>query len=209
MIKNIALLLIGLVLAACSYAAEQPKPNIVHIMVDDLGWQDIASHKIDGKPVYETPNLDRLTENGRRFTEAYAPSPVCAPSRVSFLRGQYQQPLGLPEAHADQVVRRRNVEELPVEHGESIRAEVRPLRHRLYRPVVGKGIVQFLADRAEAFVVGVLHRGRGLVSGELQMSTGYKNQFRHFATEQFQVVRLLLVEFRHDLRDDVADCRWV
>ena len=31
-----------------------PKPNIVHIMIDDLGWQDIASHKVDGKPVYET-----------------------------------------------------------------------------------------------------------------------------------------------------------
>ena len=32
-----------------------PKPNIVHIMVDDMGWQDIASHKLDGKPVYEIP----------------------------------------------------------------------------------------------------------------------------------------------------------
>ena len=45
-----------------------PKPNIVHIMVDDLGWQDIASHKIDGKPIYETPHLDRFTKEGRRFT---------------------------------------------------------------------------------------------------------------------------------------------
>ena len=67
----------------------KPKPNIIHIMVDDLGWQDIASHKIDGKPVYETPHMDRLTEIGRRFTQAYSPAPTCAPSRVSFLRGQY------------------------------------------------------------------------------------------------------------------------
>ena len=74
---------------ALSSATAAPKPNIVHIMVDDLGWQDIASHKIDGKPIYETPYLDRLTQDGRRFTQAYAPSPCCAPSRVAFLRGQH------------------------------------------------------------------------------------------------------------------------
>ena len=67
----------------------KPKPNIVHIMIDDLGWQDIASHKIDGKPVYETPHLDQLTLDGRRFTQAYSPAPSCAPSRVAFLRGQH------------------------------------------------------------------------------------------------------------------------
>jgi arylsulfatase A-like enzyme len=66
-----------------------PKPNIIHIMVDDLGWQDIASHKTNGKAVYDTPHLDRLTKIGRRFTQAYSPAPTCAPSRVSFLRGQY------------------------------------------------------------------------------------------------------------------------
>lgn len=65
-----------------------PQPNIVHIFVDDLGWQDIASHKIDGKPVYETPNLDKMTEEGLRFTQAYSPAASCAPSRVAFLRGQ-------------------------------------------------------------------------------------------------------------------------
>jgi arylsulfatase A-like enzyme len=68
---------------------ERPLPNIVHIMVDDLGWQDIASHKLDGKPVYETPHLDRMTREGRRFTQAYSPAPCCAPSRVAFLRGQH------------------------------------------------------------------------------------------------------------------------
>ena len=69
--------------------ASSTKPNIVHIMIDDLGWQDIASHKIDGKPVYETPHMDRMTREGRRFTQAYSPAPTCAPTRVSFLRGQY------------------------------------------------------------------------------------------------------------------------
>jgi hypothetical protein len=50
-----------------------PKPNIVHIMVDDLGWQDIASHKVGGNTVYETPHLDKLTRTGRRFTEPMLP----------------------------------------------------------------------------------------------------------------------------------------
>ncbi len=86
-------------------AVERPKPNIVHIMVDDLGWQDIASHKIDGKPVYETPNLDRLTRDGRRFTEAYSPSPVCAPSRVAFLRGQYPAHTGVYSVTGGQLPR--------------------------------------------------------------------------------------------------------
>ena len=62
-----------------------PKPNIVHIMVDDLGWQDIASHKVDGNTVYETPHLDKLTRTGRRFTEAYAPSPcMCTFKSIFF-----------------------------------------------------------------------------------------------------------------------------
>ena len=81
----------ALVLQGTSQAADStpPKPNIVHIFADDLGWQDIASHKIDGKPVYETPNLDRLTKLSRRFTQAYSPAASCAPSRVAFLRGRH------------------------------------------------------------------------------------------------------------------------
>ena len=84
------LIQLPLVFWACSlFVGAAPKPNIVHIMVDDLGWQDIACYKIDGDPVYETPNLDRLTQTARRFTQAYSPAPSCAPSRVAFLRGQH------------------------------------------------------------------------------------------------------------------------
>jgi len=87
--------LIGMVSLASSAVAGAPKPNIVHIMIDDLGWQDIASHKMDGQPVYETPNLDRLTRQGRRFTQAYSPSPTCAPSRTSFLSGRHPAHTGI------------------------------------------------------------------------------------------------------------------
>ena len=91
--------------AALNAAPAAPKPNIVHIMVDDLGWQDIASHKIDGNAIYETPHLDRLTREGRRFTDAHSPAPTCAPSRVSFLRGQYPVNTGVYHVQGGRIPR--------------------------------------------------------------------------------------------------------
>ena len=89
--------ILGSAFAAASILTAEcaPKPNIVHIMVDDLGWQDVASHRIGGKPVYETPHMDRMTREGRRFTQAYSPAPSCAPSRVAFLRGQHPVTTGV------------------------------------------------------------------------------------------------------------------
>jgi arylsulfatase A-like enzyme len=69
-----------------------PKPNIVHILTDDLGWMDPACYyrAVHGKePIYETPHMDRLAQNGRRFMQAYSPAPTCAPSRAAYLSGQY------------------------------------------------------------------------------------------------------------------------
>ena len=63
--------------------AERP-PNIVFIMVDDMGWADIGVY---GSEVTETPNLDRLAENGMMFTDAYAGSALCAPARSTLLTG--------------------------------------------------------------------------------------------------------------------------
>ncbi len=83
----------GLFLAACLlvpstrlHAAPAKKmPNIVFIIADDLGWSDLSCY---GSTFYETPNLDRLAEEGMRFTDAYAAAPVCSPSRASILTGK-------------------------------------------------------------------------------------------------------------------------
>lgn len=61
------------------------KPNIVFILIDDLGWSDLG---FMGSPVYETPNLDKLSKEGVVFTNAYAPAANCAPSRASIMSGK-------------------------------------------------------------------------------------------------------------------------
>jgi len=62
------------------------RPNIVFILVDDLGWADTGVY---GSTFYETPNVDALAESGMMFTDGYAAGSVCSPSRVSILSGKY------------------------------------------------------------------------------------------------------------------------
>lgn len=62
------------------------KPNIVYIMCDDMGYGDLGCY---GQPYILTPNIDSLARRGVRFTQAYAGSPVSAPSRASFMTGQH------------------------------------------------------------------------------------------------------------------------
>jgi len=61
-------------------------PHVLFILVDDLGWTDLGCH---GSSFYETPNLDALADSGIRFTQAYAASPVCSPTRASIMTGKY------------------------------------------------------------------------------------------------------------------------
>lgn len=64
----------------------QEKPNIIFIMADDLGYGDLGSY---GQQVIETPFIDQMAREGRRFTQCYAGSPVCAPSRSTLMTGQH------------------------------------------------------------------------------------------------------------------------
>ena len=65
-------------------ASEPMQPNIVYILADDLGYGDLGSY---GQDNFYTPNLDRMAEEGMRFTDHYAGSTVCAPSRSSLMTG--------------------------------------------------------------------------------------------------------------------------
>ena len=76
----------GLLASAAVQAQESQKPNIIYIMCDDLGYADIGCY---GQQYISTPNLDRMAAEGMRFTQAYAGSPVSAPSRACFMTGQH------------------------------------------------------------------------------------------------------------------------
>ena len=64
-------------------AAPRKQPNVLFILIDDLGWMDLACQ---GNKLVDTPNVDRLATQGMRFTDAYAAAPVCSPTRASIPR---------------------------------------------------------------------------------------------------------------------------
>jgi uncharacterized sulfatase len=70
----------------CNADAAQDKPNIVFILADDLGYGDLGCY---GQKLIQTPNLDRMATEGMRFTQFYAGSTVCAPSRSVLMTGQH------------------------------------------------------------------------------------------------------------------------
>ncbi len=71
----------------------EEKPNIILILVDDLGYGDLSSY---GAKDLQTPNLDSLVASGIRFDNFYANCPVCSPTRASVLTGQYPDMVGVP-----------------------------------------------------------------------------------------------------------------
>jgi arylsulfatase A-like enzyme len=80
--------------AAAKKAAPTTRPNVIFILVDDLGWMDLGCQ---GSTFYQTPNLDRLAASGMRFTDAYAACPVCSPTRASIMTGKYPTRLNITD----------------------------------------------------------------------------------------------------------------
>ena len=98
-------------------ASAAPRPNIVFILADDLGWGDLSCY---GRPDYETPNLDRFAKEGLKFTNAYSAAPVCTPTRVGFQTGRYpaRLPVGIhePITQRSQLGDRIKTVGIPLEH---------------------------------------------------------------------------------------------
>ncbi|MBI3684637.1 MAG: sulfatase [Acidobacteria bacterium] len=72
--------------AAAPAAAKTQRPNLVFILVDDLRFDALG---YAGHPFVKTPNIDRIAREGARFRNAFVTTPLCSPSRASFLTGQY------------------------------------------------------------------------------------------------------------------------
>ena len=72
-------------------APKAPRPNIIVILADDLGYADLSAYKV-GR--FKTPNIDRIGMQGVRFTDGYATAPVCGPSRAGLMTGRYQDRFG-------------------------------------------------------------------------------------------------------------------
>ena len=70
--------------ARCSQGLEKPKPNVIFLLCDDLGYGDLGCY---GQQKIKTPNLDRMAAEGLRFTQAYAGTTVCAPTRCALMTG--------------------------------------------------------------------------------------------------------------------------
>ena len=73
---------------------KKPRPNVVLIVIDDLGWADLGCY---GSTFHKTPQLDKLAKEGVRFTDAYAACPVCSPTRAAIMTGKYPARLNLTD----------------------------------------------------------------------------------------------------------------
>ncbi|MEM9415792.1 MAG: sulfatase [Planctomycetota bacterium] len=110
--RYLLLLLVPLALSACTTQAgatqqtaaeadESPRPNIILFLVDDMGWQDTSvqfgPERTFWNDHYRTPNMQRLADRGVKFTNAYAASPVCSPTRCAILTGQNPARTGITD----------------------------------------------------------------------------------------------------------------
>lgn len=88
MIKH-PLTLFGLMLCLIVSSNAAPQPNIILMLADDLGWQDVKCYDIDEPCPMETPNIDALAKKGVLFRHAYSPAPSCTPSRCAIMSGNH------------------------------------------------------------------------------------------------------------------------
>ena len=70
-------------------APRPDRPNVVIILADDLGWQDVSCYDIDEPTPMETPNIDALAKRGVLFRQGYSPAPTCAPTRIAIMTGKH------------------------------------------------------------------------------------------------------------------------
>mgnify|MGYP003665320657 FL=1 len=115
--QNLKYLSFILVFLSASTFAQSKKPNIIVIMIDDMGWRDVG---FMGSKYYETPNIDALASKGMVFTDAYASAANCAPSRASLMSGQWTPRHGIYTVGTSARGQSRDRKLIPIKNNEYI-----------------------------------------------------------------------------------------
>lgn len=127
LLRGLALLAL-VVLAGCALPQHRAPPNVVVVLVDDLGWRDLGVY---GQDVARTPRIDALARAGLRFDQAYAANPVCSPTRAALLTGKYPARVGIDDwipgtpFPGKPLIAPVDLDQLPLEHtttAEALRA---------------------------------------------------------------------------------------
>lgn len=104
--------------AAIAQVDGAPRPNVILIVIDDMGWADLGCY---GSNFHKSPHIDKLAAEGMRFTSAYAACPVCSPSRAAIMTGKWPARLhltdwlpGRGDLPAQRLARPKILQELPL-----------------------------------------------------------------------------------------------
>ncbi|MGY8749086.1 MAG: sulfatase [Pirellulales bacterium] len=147
--------------------AQDKKPNVVFILADDLGWRDLSN---EGSTFYESPHIDRIANEGMKFTRGYATCQVCSPSRASIMTGKYPARLNITDwiGAAEGTQWKRNTKLLPATYNHELPANDETLAEAFqasgYRTFfAGKwhlgGEGSLPTDHGFEFNIGGHHRG--------------------------------------------------
>ena len=147
--------------------AEDNPPNVVFILADDLGWRDLSN---EGSTFYESPHIDRIANEGMKFTRGYATCQVCSPSRASLMTGKYPARLDITDwiGAAEGTQWKRNTKLLPATYNHQLPADDETLAEAFqaagYRTFfAGKwhlgGEGSLPTDHGFEFNIGGHHRG--------------------------------------------------
>lgn len=113
-------------------AAPARKPNVVLMLIDDLGYKDLGCY---GGNLFETPHLDHLATESLRFTQAYANCPVCSPSRAALMTGKNPARLGFT-GHITAIGKHRHPE----------KSRIIPPQDKMYLPLEEQSMAELLKD---------------------------------------------------------------
>lgn len=153
--------------SAFELAVPSERPNVVFILADDLGWRDLSN---EGSTFYESPHIDRIANEGMKFTRGYATCQVCSPSRASLMTGKYPARLDITDwiGAAEGEQWKRNTKLLPATYNHQLPSDDTTLaeafREAGYRTFfAGKwhlgGEGSLPTDHGFEFNVGGHHRG--------------------------------------------------